>query len=657
MRTFLLAALLATLPGAAPAADIWVNTLVDDSDPTTGTCNLREAITAANTNAPVDGCAAGDDVNDTIYFSVTGTIDLLLELPPLTGSIRVIGPGVDYLTIDVNGFGRLFPIQFSAPNGKVFEFAGFTGTGGDASASTIPGGNGGALRLNNGETGIFRDLRLTGNQATGLGGAIDCFTCTLTLERVTLDGNSASGGGGFSYLREADVRVVESTIINNTAAGDGGGIKGDQGLPDSGNSEIDIFRTTISQNVAGSSLGDTGGGFSIGIDDTVFVSSSTIVNNTAGKSGGVNMDGLGLDAEITVRNTIISNNTAITGTGPNVSTSFAGLVTSLGGNVINDNTDASDFPVGTPNTDNDFVGDGTAPLVISLGPLQDNGGPTLTHLPLLSGTNYIVDKGTCFSDLYDQRGAGTDSSTRIFDNPGETNTLDGCDSGAVERGAQIRTSKLDVDILLSGAHTDVLMRTDLTSQIPLAQPYNTAPWNYAGPESLTSVPSDMVDWVLLEVYKGGHDDPGGLTLIRRRAVLLNDNGSMSAPDNFNGFRVDPGLYYIGVKHRNHLPVVSELPVELEWNQTTTYNFRDAATPAFGLDAQEELSTTAGTLFALWPGDANGNGAVNARDALNGWFVEFAIQPPYSYADYNLDGIVDIQDLLEEWVPSNGRWAE
>src|SRR5881398_2420789 len=69
LLTAMTASLLLTLRTAASAATITVNSLADAGAP--GICVLRGAITAANTKAPTNGCAAGTG-NDTIGFSVTG---------------------------------------------------------------------------------------------------------------------------------------------------------------------------------------------------------------------------------------------------------------------------------------------------------------------------------------------------------------------------------------------------------------------------------------------------------------------------------------------------------------------------------------------------------------------------------------------------------
>jgi len=60
-----------------------------------------------------------------------------------------------------------------------------------------------------------------------------------------------------------------------------------------------------------------------------------------------------------------------------------------------------------------------------LGPLQDNGGATLTHA-LLPGSP-AIDAGSCPGETTDQRGY-----PRPVDFPGVADTADGCDIGAFE---------------------------------------------------------------------------------------------------------------------------------------------------------------------------------------------------------------------------------
>src|ERR1044072_7863686 len=66
-----------------PMATINVDTTDDDDNTNPANCSLREAITAANTDAAYGGCIAGSG-DDLITFTVTDTIILLSALPGIS---------------------------------------------------------------------------------------------------------------------------------------------------------------------------------------------------------------------------------------------------------------------------------------------------------------------------------------------------------------------------------------------------------------------------------------------------------------------------------------------------------------------------------------------------------------------------------------------
>ena len=90
-----------------PAAQSYVvNSLADPGDGTcdVANCTLREAITAANTNA---------GITDTITFSANGTITLGADLPPISDNVNITGPGTTNLIIDGANSYRPFAINSS----------------------------------------------------------------------------------------------------------------------------------------------------------------------------------------------------------------------------------------------------------------------------------------------------------------------------------------------------------------------------------------------------------------------------------------------------------------------------------------------------------------------------------------------------------------
>jgi CSLREA domain-containing protein len=117
---------------------ITVNTLADVVAPDAFT-SLREAITAANT-------MPGDD---TIDFSVTGTINLTATLPDLDSNLAIQGPGPASLAVrPTGGSFRLFRVR----TGRTVSLSGLALTDGLASLGDGDGGgihNAGTLTVTN----------------------------------------------------------------------------------------------------------------------------------------------------------------------------------------------------------------------------------------------------------------------------------------------------------------------------------------------------------------------------------------------------------------------------------------------------------------------------------------------------------------------------
>ncbi len=106
-----------------------------------------------------------------------------------------------------------------------------------------------------------------------------------------------------------------------------------------------------------------------------------------------------------------------------------GPFTSLGYSLIGQADGSSGFINGV---NGDLVGTWAAPLDPLLGPLQDNGGPTLTHA-LLPGSP-AIDQGQSFAQATDQRGRHRPHDfTSIPNAPGG----DGSDIGAFELNGSI----------------------------------------------------------------------------------------------------------------------------------------------------------------------------------------------------------------------------
>ncbi len=197
---------------------------------------------------------------------------------------------------------------------------------------------------------------------------------------------------------------------------------------------------------------------------------------------------------------------------------------------------------------------------------------------------------------------------------------------------------VDAKAFLQGAYRGATMDTTLRhiNAIPPAQPYNTAPWNYAGNEKVTAFPADVVDWVLLELRTG----TTGSTAFATRAGWLKFDGSITdiaglAPVVFSG--IDAGNYYVVVRHRNHLPIMSAAPLALD-NNSPRYDFTTGQAKAFGTNPMASLG---GGVFGLYAGNSNGDNVINVLD-YNAVGLQI-FQTGYLSGDHDMNGVVNVLD--------------
>ena len=193
----------------------------------------------------------------------------------------------------------------------------------------------------------------------------------VTIINSALSGNTAAFGGG--VYNGGTLNIVNSTISGNTA-NEGAGIYNAVTLT--------IINSTFSDNAASQIAGAV---FNTG---TLVIANSTISNNTSMFLAGgiVNLN------NFQIGNTILNEGHA----SANIYNNSSGVVMSLGYNLSSD--DAFGILTGPGDQIN------TDPM---LGPLQNNGGPTLTHA-LLPGSLAIDTGNPSFTPppRHDQRGRG-----------------------------------------------------------------------------------------------------------------------------------------------------------------------------------------------------------------------------------------------------------
>ena len=217
----------------------------------------------------------------------------------------------------------------------------------------------------------------------------------------TVSGNIGRRDGGGIRISDSNVSLANSTVSENISARDGGGIGASF-------SNVSLTNSTVSEN---SSARDGGG---IGFNDSriLLVNSTVAVNSASEVGGGISFrnDEFFQAERLRLHNSIVTGNTD-NGTAPDVEA--VGVVVNdqfVENSLIGDTTGSGITATsGTGNILNQ---------VALLGPLADNGGPTLTHalLPgspaIDAGSNALAVDENGNSLSVDQRGeARIESST------------------------------------------------------------------------------------------------------------------------------------------------------------------------------------------------------------------------------------------------------
>lgn len=202
---------------------------------------------------------------------------------------------------------------------------------------------------------------------------------------------------------------------------------------------------------------------------------------------------------------------------------------------------------------------------------------------------------------------------------------------------------VNMKVLLEGAYNPAngLMSTALSAGgfMPVGQPYNTAPWNYAGTEFAGGqLPLIATDWILAEARSAANPN---IVAERRAAILLND-GRVQDADGMAGvkfYSLTPGTpYYFVVRHRNHLAVITATAQTLSNGMTV-----DFTTPATVMLGTVQMKPLPGGAYALIAGDMNANGVISVSD-FNLYRLQSALLNGYYAADVNLDDSVTVSDF-------------
>ena len=217
---------------------------------------------------------------------------------------------------------------------------------------------------------------------------------------------------------------------------------------------------------------------------------------------------------------------------------------------------------------------------------------------------------------------------------------------------------LEATVFLEGPYNGTNMDLGLTGYIPLNQPFNAAPWNYPGTESVATVPANAVDWALLELRDATTAAQAtGATRIARQAAFLRNDGKLIGTDgnpvlDFGSLSITNNLFLI-VHHGNHLSVLSSAGLT-QTGGIYTYNFSTGSGQAYGgVNAQKELSPG---VWGMFSGDGDHNGSIGTGDKSSTWENQAGTNG-YISSDYNLDSESNNIDKDDYWQPNLGKGTQ
>jgi len=218
--------------------------------------------------------------------------------------------------------------------------------------------------------------------------------------------------------------------------------------------------------------------------------------------------------------------------------------------------------------------------------------------------------------------------------------------------------QMNLKTFLEGPYNGKNMSNNLNinGDLPLTQPYNIAPWNYTGTESVNSIPnSNIVDWVLIELREtsGNASTATSSKRIARKAGFILNNGSIVGLDGTSNLQFNLAItqnLFVVIWHRNHLSIMNANPL-IATGGIYSLDFTTGSALSYGgSQAVKQLKTGVWGIFA---GDGNADKTVGITDKTKIWKFQ-AGQNGYKPGDFDLNGQVNNPDKNSYWLQNLGK---
>lgn len=246
-------------------------------------------------------------------------------------------------------------------------------------------------------------------------------------------------------------------------------------------------------------------------------------------------------------------------------------------------------------------------------------------------------------DYANPSGAGT---ARNVATPNGLFAVGGAQNGAFRGGGDesfaATVVEVNVRLLLEGAFSGM---TSGTIMMPMLSANGLIPTTdpYLGSVSVTTVPANVIDWIQVDFRMS----PAG-PAVHSAVGFLREDGQIANPDGLTKLTVDPmllppGAYYVVVRHRNQLAIMTSAPIPLFMHSSPLHDFTPAQSQAYMQFQMPMNEVIPGTFHGTVAGDAWPDGDVDAIDRIE--ICNSLGMMGYLPGDVNLDGIVNASDLV------------
>ncbi len=194
----------------------------------------------------------------------------------------------------------------------------------------------------------------------------------------------------------------------------------------------------------------------------------------------------------------------------------------------------------------------------------------------------------------------------------------------------------------SGLMNDDLRNLDL---IPSIEPYEIDGATVNPAVLAVSGDDAIVDWVLVEL-RSALDNTD---IIYIRSALLQRDGDVVDTDGVSPVTFAEAMvgdYYVAIRHRNHLGLVTATTRSLS-TTVTTIDFSTSAINVYGTNSRVDLGSS---VLGLHSADTDGSGSVNATDRSRTWNDRNI--SGYVDSDCNMDGVTNASDRSSTWNKRN-----